>query len=233
MQAQRRDGQRSAVARERPTPQCVSRRSPASRANDHRNRDTTTTAPAATVALAASGPARKHGAPVHRRRLDEHARRTSGTPAARARRAAREVSGVDVGRRPRQEPRNVDRDEHERAPQRRPETATRGEIATAAAPAAIPDPARSPKLHMPCSTERIGRPMRASSATPCAFAETSAIPHPTPRTQTAGTSVANDGANAAPVSPAQARRVREQSAPDCRSEQRASRRPGAAGSPSA
>src|SRR5258705_4020831 len=57
---------------------------------------------------------------------------------------------------------------------------------------------------MPCSTERIGRPIRASSATPCAFAATSAMPQPAPSPHTAGTSVANDGANAAPVSPAPA-----------------------------
>ena len=59
--------------------------------------------------------------------------------------------------------------------------------------------------------------MRASSATPCAFAQTSAIPRPAPSTQASDDEPQSDGANAATVRPV-ARRAqgRAQWARGCR-----------------
>ena len=174
-------------------------------------------------------PGEKDRAPVHRRRTRRRARRTSGARAGRARRAAaRSAPCRGVGRRPRQQPRHEERREHEHRA-----AATTGNCAArrdrrAAAPAATPEPASSPKLHTPCSAESTGLPSRCSSATPCAFAPTSAMPTPAPSTHAIGHDPANDGANAAAREPRRGDEQAERGRPTAAAaRRRASRRPAA------
>ena len=51
--------------------------------------------------------------------------------------------------------------------------------------AVVPAPARPPRLHMPWNDDMIGRGNRASTATACAFIETSRAPLLAPRTKSA------------------------------------------------
>ena len=64
----------------------------------------------------------------------------------------------------------------------------RGSTPSATAAATAPAPARPPKLQHAWSDDMIGLPPSRSTATPCAFIDTSIAPFPAPKTTSAAAS---------------------------------------------
>src|SRR5207245_2925826 len=182
------------------TPQRTTNRSPTRRANAIAT-ENTTTPPAATAALVRTGPARNTALQfivadsTNMQQNTRNAGRASA-PRGNAKCAVSTAASAAPGSN-----RGTIAAASNRVARATSGNWRRGPAPAAAAPAAIADPPRRPRLQAPWSADRSGRPARCSSATACVFAPPSRMPTPAPNTHAARTSKASEGANAASVRP--------------------------------